>query len=158
EAVALDVDGVVAVDRDVRDRLVLHQRLQRPEAEGLVEHLADQALALGAVEQAGAALAEVVGDAADFGAELVAVERADHRQVHAGDELAVELVLEAAELVGGPGLGPRRGDGLPGRDFGLQAAFGRGTGHRLSVSLLGRWSGAWCVAGDSFHAVAGRAL
>jgi hypothetical protein len=39
-ALALDVDLVVAVDEDVGDGRLLQQRLERPQAENLVEHLA----------------------------------------------------------------------------------------------------------------------
>jgi hypothetical protein len=38
------------VDQDVGDRLVLQQRLERPQAEQLVEHLGHQAFALAGVE------------------------------------------------------------------------------------------------------------
>ena len=50
QAEALDEDGLVAVDQDVVDRLVLEQRLERAEAEQLVEHVVRQRRALGAVE------------------------------------------------------------------------------------------------------------
>ena len=45
-AVALDEHLVVAVDEDVRDVAVLEQRLERSEAEQLVEDVDDQVLAL----------------------------------------------------------------------------------------------------------------
>ena len=50
-AVALDEHMVIAVDQDVGDRRILEQRLERPEAEQFVEHVADQLLALGLVER-----------------------------------------------------------------------------------------------------------
>ena len=43
---ALDVDVVEAVDHDVADGGILEQRLQRAEAEDLVEDLLDELLAL----------------------------------------------------------------------------------------------------------------
>ena len=45
-SLALDVDLVVAVDEDVGDRRVAQQRLERTEAEDLVEDLDDQRVAL----------------------------------------------------------------------------------------------------------------
>ena len=55
QAVPLDVDLVVAVDQDVRDVAVLEQRLERPEAEQLVEDVDDQVLALEEAERASSA-------------------------------------------------------------------------------------------------------
>ena len=65
-AVPFHVNGLWAVDQDVADGRVVHQRFQRSQAEGLVEDLVDQAFAFGAAEQARAALAQLVGHAADF--------------------------------------------------------------------------------------------
>ena len=48
------------VDQDVGDRRVAHQRLERPQAECLVQHLVDQPLALGQVEQVGALAAHLL--------------------------------------------------------------------------------------------------
>jgi len=41
-AAALDIDVLRPVDQDVADRRVLQQHLERPQAEGLVEHLVDE--------------------------------------------------------------------------------------------------------------------
>jgi hypothetical protein len=43
---ALHVDLVVAVDHDLRDAVVLEQLFQRPQGDGLVEHLLAQQLAV----------------------------------------------------------------------------------------------------------------
>jgi hypothetical protein len=43
-AVPFDVDLVESIDQDVRDRRVGEQDLERPEAEQLVEDVADDAL------------------------------------------------------------------------------------------------------------------
>ena len=70
-AVALDEHLIVAVDQDVGDRRILEQRLERPEAEQLVEHVADELLALGLVERL-VLLRELLGDdVADFGLDLL---------------------------------------------------------------------------------------
>ena len=50
-ALLLDEDLLRAVDHDVGDLVVLEQQLERAEAEGLVEDLVDQPLALVAVVQ-----------------------------------------------------------------------------------------------------------
>ena len=45
--VALDVDAVGAVDHDLGDRGVVEEALERPEAQRLVDDLADELVALG---------------------------------------------------------------------------------------------------------------
>ena len=50
-AAALDVDALRAVDQNVGDGRVAHQDLERADPEGLVEDLADQALALGHAQE-----------------------------------------------------------------------------------------------------------
>src|SRR3546814_19830353 len=61
KAVAFDEDGVVAVHEDVGDRLVLEQRLKRPEPQKLVENVGFQRRALDFVEDF-AVLAKNLGD------------------------------------------------------------------------------------------------
>ena len=68
-ALLLDEDLLRAVDHDVGDLVVLEQQLERAEAEGLVEDLVDQPLALVAVEQRVLGVAEVLDDAADLAPE-----------------------------------------------------------------------------------------
>ena len=65
-----------------------------PEAERLVEHLVDQPLALAQVEQVGALAAQLLGRAPDLAAELLGPS-CRGREVHAGDELLVQLLLVA---------------------------------------------------------------
>ena len=50
-AAALDVDVLVGVDEDVVDRRVAQQRLERSEAEDLVEDVAEDRLALGEADR-----------------------------------------------------------------------------------------------------------
>ena len=54
------------VDQDVADLVVLEQQLERAEAEGLVEDLVDEPLALDAVEQRVLGVAQVLDDPADL--------------------------------------------------------------------------------------------
>ena len=56
-AVPLDVDLVVAVDEDVRDRRIAQQSLERAEAEQLVQDVGDERLALEQAERRLVALA-----------------------------------------------------------------------------------------------------
>ena len=89
----LDVDALRPVDQDVGDRRVAHQDFERADAEGLVEHLADQLLALGQAEQVVALAAELLGPSADLLAQFVLAHRADRREIHLGDQLGVQSVL-----------------------------------------------------------------
>ncbi len=97
-AAALAVDVLRAVDENVADRRVLQQHLQRPEAEGLVEHFAYQPLALVAVQQRVFGVAEVLDNQADFAAKRVALQFAHPRQVELVDQLAVDALLELLEV------------------------------------------------------------
>src|SRR5262249_37346029 len=105
-AAALGEDHVRPVDEDVADGRVLEQDLQWAEAERLVEHLVDEALALHAVEQRVLGVAQARDDQADLAAEGVALEVADARQVEAIDELAVDEPLELLEALGALAVAP----------------------------------------------------
>jgi hypothetical protein len=98
-AAALHEDVLGAVDQNVADRAVLQEQLQRTEAEGLVQHLLDQPLALAAIEQRLFLVAQVLDDEANLLAEHVARQLADAGQVELIDELAVDLPLEVLELL-----------------------------------------------------------
>ena len=100
-AAALDVDLVRPVDQDIADRRVLEQHFQRPEAEGLVEHLVDEALAFHAVEQRVFGVAQAFDDQADFAAQRVAGQVADARQVELVDQFAVDEAFEFLEALVG---------------------------------------------------------
>src|SRR5207247_8076411 len=110
----LDVNSLVAVDEDVANGRVVHQRFEWPQAEGFVEDLVDHTLALIAIEQAGRPLTQLVRATADLFAQGLAAEAADGAEGHAASELVVKLALEAAQLLGGAAgagdidhLGPR---------------------------------------------------
>ena len=104
--IALDEHLVVAVDQDVGDRRVLEQRLERAEAEQLVEHVADQLLALGMVERV-VLLGQLLGDdVADFVLDLLARHLVERRQVDQVEQPLVKLDLEVGVLVAlGEGAG-----------------------------------------------------
>jgi hypothetical protein len=103
-AVALDVDCVMAIDEDVRDRWVLHQRFERPEPERLIEHLVDQPLALLAVDQRRAALAQFIGNPADFESQLFLAHAGEGRQIHVHHQLAMQMPFQPPQLIAGPQL------------------------------------------------------
>ena len=50
-AEAFNVDGIGAIDHDVADGHILHQRFERAEAEHLIEHLFDEPVAFAGVER-----------------------------------------------------------------------------------------------------------
>ena len=96
----------MAVDQDVGDRRILEQRLERPEAEQLVEHVADQLLALGMVERV-VLLGQLFGDdVADFSLDLLARHLLERLQVDEVEQPLVKLDLELGMLVA---LGERTG-------------------------------------------------
>ncbi len=89
----LDVCRAGTVDHDVCDRRVTHQRLERPQAECLVQDFVDEPLALGQVEQVGALAAQFLRDSPHLQPQLVFLHRADGREVHSGDQSLVKLFL-----------------------------------------------------------------
>ena len=94
----LDVDVLRPVDEDVADRRVLQQHLQRSQAERLVEHFADELLALVAIQQRVFAVAEVLDDQADFAAQQSPSNSPTLRQIELVDQLAVDPLLELVEV------------------------------------------------------------
>ena len=76
---------------------IAHQGLERTQAERLVDDLVDQPLALVQVEQVGALAAEVLGRAPHLHPQLLLVHRADGAEVHAADQLLVQVLLVVQE-------------------------------------------------------------
>jgi len=111
-AFALDVNAVEAIDQYVADGLVLEQRLEGPEAEGLVHDLVHQAFLVGAVDQALFVLAQLANEDAHFAADSFRGQDAEVLHVQAVDELLVNADLELAEVRGSfgrlPGVWVRR--------------------------------------------------
>ena len=97
-AAPFHVDVLRPVDEDVADGRVLEQEFQRPQAEGLVEHLADELLALVTVEQRVLIVAQVLDDQADLAAQRVAFELSHLGQIELVDQLAVDALLELLEI------------------------------------------------------------
>ena len=95
-AVALDVDLVVAVDQDVGDRRIAQQRLERPEAEQLVEDVRDQRLALEQAERRRGALALDHPDdqAPDLRLGLLALHPREPVEVQPVQQLLVDAALQ----------------------------------------------------------------
>ena len=92
-ALALDIDLVGAVDHDVGDGLVGQQRLERTEAQHVVEQQLDEVLLLALIE-ADALLAQDFADQlADLAAEFVAVEAGRRADVDAVDNERLDLEL-----------------------------------------------------------------
>ncbi len=89
----------MAVDEDIGDGRVLEQRLERPEAEELVEHVADQLLALGVIERV-ILLAQLLrNDVANLGFDLLTRHLVERREVDEIEQPLMKLDLELGMLV-----------------------------------------------------------
>src|SRR5207253_5053009 len=84
---------------DVRNGWVAQQWFERPQSERLVENLVDKALTLGQAQQIGTEPAKFFRGLPHFPAQLLFAHGADGRQVHAGDELLVQVLLVAKETL-----------------------------------------------------------
>ena len=95
-AVPLDVDLIEPVHEDVRDVAILEQHLERAEAEELIEHVADQVLALEQAERRRVRLRldHRVDQAADLGLGVAAADLVQSLQVEPVEQLLVDLGLE----------------------------------------------------------------
>ena len=107
---ALDVDVVEAVDHDVADGRVLEQRLQRTQAEDLIEDLLDQLLALGQGHGQRFVDDELLHHRADLPAHAVLVQVLELIRRQRVQELLVDLALDLE-----PAVGARAGTGRLGR-------------------------------------------
>ncbi len=123
-AETLDQHLVIGVDQDVGDVRVLHERLQRPQAEDLVQHLLGELLPLVQVEGHALPGEQVLDLRLDGGARLLPAEAVEVRQVEPLQELAVDPApdLLHAELLGVRGAIHGRG---PGQRHQLVDLFGR---------------------------------
>ena len=92
------VDLVVAVDQNVGDGRILEQRLQRAQAEDLVQNFAGQALAFGEAERHGLAVDRVPDQQQNFFARRVAGSAAQFLQVEAVEDLAMQVGLDLLVL------------------------------------------------------------
>ena len=98
-ALPLDEDVGMAVDQDVGDRRVLEQRLERAEAEQLVEHVLGQLLALGEVQRC-ALLGELLRDqVAHLGLDLLARQVLERREIDEVEQAVVQLDLEVGVAI-----------------------------------------------------------
>ena len=75
QSLALHVDLMVAVDQNVGDGRVLQQRLERTQAEDLVQHLMADMLLLGRGQQVGLLLHHRQHRLPHFGANAVVIDR-----------------------------------------------------------------------------------
>ena len=98
-AAALDEDALVRVDQNVVDRIVLEQRLDRPEPEHLVGRIGGELVELSCVERHVADAHELAHDRTDFVEDVVLRCRFERREVEPVDQMAVKLDLEGQKLV-----------------------------------------------------------
>ena len=129
---AFDEHRLVTVHQNVRDRGVEHQRFQRSQPKCFVDDLADQTFPFTLIQQVGPQAAQFLRRAACLQAELLLTHCADDGQIHARDQLAVDVPLDLTVSVIGSFF--RLGNGI--------RAVGR---HRCS-----------CPDHDSFHLSLGR--
>ena len=124
-AVALDVDVAGAVDHHLGDRIVEEQRLERPEAGGLVDHFLDQAEPLVA-RHGEFGQGDPVDDPLDLGTDLSVAGGAGLR-VEGGDDLVEQANLDGIQELVPAGrsrrLGRRLNTGSTGRAGPLAIGF-----------------------------------
>ena len=96
-AFALDVDLIRLVDQDVRDARIGEQRLERPEAEELVEDVGDERFALEQAERNGLRLGVEQPDdqPADLGLGLRPADAVQAIEIEAVQQRAVDAALSA---------------------------------------------------------------
>ena len=97
-AAALDVDVLVGVDQDVADRRVAQQRLERPEAEDLVDDVGEDRLALGHAERHALFGDQVEEQRADFRLGARALGRGERLEVQPVEQLPVDVGLQLEVL------------------------------------------------------------
>jgi len=85
------IDFVKAVDQNVGDGGIFEQRLQRAQAENLVEDLARQAFALGKAERHNFGVDRVAYNDQHFVARRIAGGLAQFLQIEAVEDLAVQV-------------------------------------------------------------------
>ena len=113
-SLALDVDVVVAVDQDVRHGRILEQRLERSEAEQLVEDVDRHRLALVEAERRrlGLGLEQAQDQRPDLGLGLIARDAGQALEVEPVQQLLVDLRLDRLVVrmadIGGGGRTARR--------------------------------------------------
>ena len=123
-ALALDVDLMRAVDHDVGHALVVEQRLERAEADHVVDEEADDRLQLGGVQLDLEVDDDLLDDLGDLLAQLLRAERRGDRDVDALHEKRHDLLLDlhlALVLRLGRDLGAALGQRVDGR-FGRAGA------------------------------------
>ncbi len=125
-AEALDIDLLVAVDQYVGDRIVLEQRLDRAEAEHLVQHVVDQLLALRMVEGVALLVELLEDDVADLLLDLSSRHFLERRQVDEAEQPLVKLDLQfGVQVIGSEGAGIADGHQPPFLLGPLGGLFGR---------------------------------
>ena len=97
-AMAFDIDRIRTVDQDIADFRVFEQGLQRPQTEHLVQHFADQRLALVLVEQVLPLPGEPLGNPLHFDLQLILGHRADGREIQRADDLLVQLPFDLQQV------------------------------------------------------------
>ena len=98
-AAALHVHLLVGVDQDVADRRVAQQRLERPEPEDFVEHLAEERLALARLSGVAFFGEQLEEQRADFALRARAIGLRQRLEVQAVEQLLVNVGLQLEVLL-----------------------------------------------------------
>jgi hypothetical protein len=98
--VALDEDLLVGIDQNVGDRVVLQERLERPEPEEFVEDFVDQLVALAQVERPVFLDQQLADHLADLPAKLLGRHLVDDRKIEHVEQALVQRDLEVGQLRG----------------------------------------------------------
>ena len=107
DAGALDVHLLVGVDEDVVDVRVAEQRLERAEAEDLVEDVAEDLLALGHADRRGFLGHQLEHERADFGFGALPIDGGQRLEIQAVQQLLVNVRLEL-DVLRARRVGPAR--------------------------------------------------
>ena len=91
------IDALGTVDENVRHRRIVHQWLERTQSQSFIDQFVDQTIAIDLAQQVGMQIAKMCRSAPQLLADQLRIDRAQHRKVHAADQLLVELRLELLE-------------------------------------------------------------
>ncbi len=107
-APALHIDRGVGIDQDIRDRLILQKRLERPQPQQFVEDVIDQMLGLGGGEELLLLVEERPDGVAYLQAQLGAGRLLDHAQIEQLQKPLVDAHAERQMVLGRLTCGARR--------------------------------------------------
>jgi hypothetical protein len=100
-AAPLDENAAVCVDKNIGDRVVLEQRLDRPEPQHLVRRVDGQLIELTRVERDAGGPDKLANDRTNLVQYLVARSRLQNSEIEPVDQVSVQFHLEAEKRIVG---------------------------------------------------------